>query len=250
MTRLRPLLLVALSIAVLAHPACVRAQALVADLSEHLVAITTGFTGKEVLLFGATEGEGDVVVTVFGPESPATVWRKERVAGIWMNTESVEFASVPSYYASATSRPIEEIGTPGMRARLQIGLEHIRLAPVSADTDPARLKAFRAALLRTKERQGLYRAGAGTITQLGDRLFQTRLYLPSNVHTGTYRVNVLRIVGDQIIGAQTTPLIVSKIGIGAEVFDFAYSQGAIYGLIAVALAVVAGWLAGVIFRKV
>ena len=250
MRRLRFPLLAAVVAAMLAQSAPARAQALVADLSEHLVAITTGFTGKEVLLFGATEGEGDVVVTVLGPESPVTVWRKERVAGIWMNTDSLEFASVPSYYASATSRPLEEIGTPAMRSRLQIGLEHIRLPPASADADPERIKAFRAALLRTKERQGLYRAGSGTITQLGDRLFQTRLYLPSNVHTGTYRVNVLRIVGDQIVGAQTTPLIVSKIGIGAEVFDFAYRQGALYGLIAIMLAIVAGWLAGVIFRKV
>lgn len=236
--------------AVAFQPSPLRAQALVADLSEHLVAITTGFTGKEVLLFGATEGEGDVVVTVFGPESPVTVWRKERVAGIWMNTDSVEFASVPSYYASATSRPLEEIGTPAMRSRLQIGMEHIRLEPASADTDPERLKAFRAALLRNKERQGLYRAGAGTIIQLGGRLFQTRLYLPSNVHTGTYRVNVLRIVDDQVVGAQTTPLIISKIGIGAEVYDFAYRRAWLYGLIAVALAIVSGWLAGVIFRKV
>ena len=34
------------------------AASLVADLSSHLIAITTGFTGTEVLLFGAKEGPG------------------------------------------------------------------------------------------------------------------------------------------------------------------------------------------------
>jgi len=32
------------------------AASLVADLSNHLIAITTGFTGTDVLLFGAKEG--------------------------------------------------------------------------------------------------------------------------------------------------------------------------------------------------
>ena len=37
---------------------------LVADVSENLVAITTGFTGKEILLFGATDGPGDIAIVV------------------------------------------------------------------------------------------------------------------------------------------------------------------------------------------
>ena len=43
------------------------AASLVADLSSHLIAITTGFTGTEVLLFGAKEGPGQVVMIVRGP---------------------------------------------------------------------------------------------------------------------------------------------------------------------------------------
>ena len=41
-----------------------RAQPLVADLSSHLISIRTDFVGTEVLLFGATEGEGDVIVEI------------------------------------------------------------------------------------------------------------------------------------------------------------------------------------------
>ena len=36
------------------------AQPLEADLSSHLVAITTGFTGSEVVLFGAVDGPGEI----------------------------------------------------------------------------------------------------------------------------------------------------------------------------------------------
>ena len=38
-----------------------------------------------------------------------TVWRKGKVAGIWVNAESVTFRNVPSFYAVAASRPVEEL---------------------------------------------------------------------------------------------------------------------------------------------
>ncbi len=80
-------------------PAAGRADAVVADLSSHLVAITTGFTGASVVLFGATDGPGDVIAVVRGPDRPVTVWRKSEIAGIWANTDSMSFARVPSFYA-------------------------------------------------------------------------------------------------------------------------------------------------------
>src|SRR3546814_79845 len=73
-----------------AVPAVFGQQELVADLSDHEVAITTGFTGAELLLFGAVEGEGQIVVVVTGPRQTTTVRRKARVAGIWMNVERSE----------------------------------------------------------------------------------------------------------------------------------------------------------------
>ena len=48
-------------------------QPLVADLSAHEISITTGFSGTELLLFGATEGEGDVIVVIRGPGGD---WRR------------------------------------------------------------------------------------------------------------------------------------------------------------------------------
>ena len=72
-------------------------QALVADLTNHLIAITTGFTGASVVLFGATDGPGDVAVVVQGPDREMTVRRKRRIAGIWVNSREVMFANVPSF---------------------------------------------------------------------------------------------------------------------------------------------------------
>jgi uncharacterized protein (TIGR02186 family) len=229
-------------------PLPVRAQALVADLSDHLIAITAGFAGTDVLLFGATEGEGDVIVTLRGPEIPVVVRRKTRAAGIWINTERIVFNGAPAFYRVASSRPLDEIANTALRARQQIGTDYLRIA-AERELTPQKFQNFRQGLLRNKEREGLYSAEVGTVSFLGPRLFRTRFNLPANVPPGSYTVEVLLVRNNQVIAAQTTPMLVNKTGIGADVYDFAHRHAAVYGLLAVLIAVSTGWAAGTVFRK-
>lgn len=225
-----------------------RAQQVIADLSRHLVAITTGFAGAEVLLFGAVDGEGDVIVTVRGPEGDVVVRRKSQVNGMWINTQSVTFGAVPGYYAVAATKPIEEIITPPVAEREQIGAGRLRLQP-EANIPPERVELFRRALLRNMERSGLFQPRTATIRFLGQRLFRADIVFPANVPTGLYTVNVYLVKGGQVVSAATTPLSVSKIGLSAEIFDFAQNRGFSYGLIAVAFAGFAGWAASRLFQR-
>ena len=41
----------------------------------------------------------------------------------------------------------------------------------------------------------------------------------------------------------------SKVGLEADIYDFAQHRGWLYGLTAIAMAILSGWLAGVIFRR-
>ncbi|MFX4223632.1 MAG: TIGR02186 family protein [Thalassobaculum sp.] len=225
-------------------------QDLVADLSDHLVAITTGFTGADVLLFGAVEGEGEIVVTVTGPRGDVTVRRKERVAGVWANVESVTFANVPAFYAVAATEPLESVATTDIRQRQQIGIENISMVPDDAQVDAATAALFRAGLIRNKRSAGLYSNDVLPITVLSNRLFRTRIHLPANVAIGTYTVAVYYLRDGSAVHAQTTPLVVSKTGIGADIFLFAHTNSAAYGVLAIIIAVAAGWLAAWIGRKV
>ena len=114
-TRLAALPVCAMLLALAASPASPAEQLLV-DLSHDEIAITTGFTGTELLLFGAKEERGDVVVVVRGPGRDAVVRRRERFAGVWVNRESVVFRGVPAYYRVASNRPLEDIAKPGVLA--------------------------------------------------------------------------------------------------------------------------------------
>jgi uncharacterized protein (TIGR02186 family) len=224
-----------------------RAQGLVADLTSHLIAITTGFTGASVVLFGATDGPGDVIVAVRGPEREMTVRRKSRVAGIWVNTQQVTFANLPSFYAVAASRPMADILSPAAAAFYRLGIANLRLVAVTPAPSVV-VDAFRTALERTQQGAGLFIERMGKVDFLGERLFRTTITFPSNVPTGTYLVEVFLVRDKDIVSGQTTPLVVSKVGADAAVFEFSTRQPGFYGAIAVLTAVVAGWLASLPFR--
>jgi uncharacterized protein (TIGR02186 family) len=229
------------------------AEPLVADLSKHLVAITTGFAGTDVLLFGAIEETsggvaGDVVVVVRGPNKTETLRRKDRTAGIWINSGIAKVDNAPSFYQVAATRPLDELAPPAILGRHQIGLNHLDL-PIRVKDAGSDEGQYREALIRLNQKKGLYGAKVLEIGMLSQRLFRTDVHFPANVPVGVYMVEVYLIVSGQVVSAQTTPLVVSKIGIGADIYDFAHQQAAAYGIIAIALAAFAGWLAAVVFKK-
>lgn len=234
--------------AVLAAAAPARANALVADLSDYLIAITVGFTGSKVLLYGATEGEGDVVIVVRGPRADAVVRRKEPVAGVWVNRQSVSFADAPMFYAVAANRPIDEILNPIEAARHEIGLENIDVRPAAAEAGVP-VDEFRKALLRRGQSSGLYGQETLPVRFLGARLFRTSVSFPANVPTGNYFVYFYLVRDGRVVNAQTSTLVVTKLGIEAAVYDLAHERPSLYGLVAVIVAMAAGWLAGAVFRR-
>ena len=236
----------AFAIAMLALPPA--GAELVAALSNHLVAISTGFSGTDVLLFGATDGTGDVVVVVRGPESVATVHRKGRNFGIWINEADLAFANVPGYWSISSSRPLQTLVPDDVADFHQLGLQYLRLMPLEKSSD-RRIREFRAALIRNKQRAGLYTDTPGEITFLGNRLFRTDLWIPANAPIGIYTVSVYLIRDNDVVSAETTPLVVGKVGFEARVYDVAHRRPLGYGILAVLIAAMAGWTANLMFRK-
>ncbi|MCR9255650.1 MAG: TIGR02186 family protein [Alphaproteobacteria bacterium] len=228
------------------------AQGLVADLSSHLIAITTDFTGQELLLFGTLDDPSrqDVVVVVTGPQQTVTVRQKKETLGVWINRRFTTFEQVPTFYRVAASNPLAEILTERALDRGQIGLRNLELSQASgSNTFREELERFREAFIRRQVESGLYADQVDPVRFVGGRLFRTTIGFPANVPTGQYIVTAYLVENGDIVDAQTTPLIISKLGIGADVSVFAYRQSLLYGIVAVVIAMMAGWTASWIFRR-
>ena len=246
---MRALSLLVLLAMALAAPAA--AKGIVADVDDHLVEIRTDFAGQDILVFGAIDGPGDVILVMRGPAGRVAVHQKERFAGIWVNAESIEFDDVPSLYGVASSRPLYDILPNEVLDRYQLGIGRLQFE--TAEEQPYGIGSFRIALVQQKRKQGLYADRVGRVTFIGETLFRANLHLPSNVPTGTFLIDVYLVRDGKIMDAQNMPLVISKVGFGADIYKYAnapsIAQRAAYGIAAVLVALLTGWLAHLVFRK-
>jgi len=253
--RLRSIAAALLAALVLAAAASADEEVL-AGLSQTQVALTADFVGSEILVFGAIRREAptdpgadplQIIVTIEGPSQPLVVWRKARRGGIWINVDSVRVGRAPSFYAVATSAPFNETlsATEDLRHRVSIG-RAVRATGARLEDAPL----FTDALIRLRQQDGLYQKLEGQVNFERETLFSTTIALPANLTEGRYSTRIFLTRGGDVVDMFETGIEVQKVGLERTLYQLAHERPALYGILAVVLAVVAGWGASEIFRFV
>jgi uncharacterized protein (TIGR02186 family) len=223
---------------------------LIVDLSLARVSITSAFHGESVLLFGMFDPPGEIVVVVTGPSARETVLRKQRVLGLWLNTGRQAFDDVPAYYFVAASQPLQRLLARGAGGEIMTLEDRLAAAQSVGERDHADLIRFRLGLGEVKRRQGLYPAAIGNVSIQAGRLFRVELPFPSRLPEGVYEVRTYLLREGRIVAAVSRPLPVGKVGFSAQLAGWADNEGPLYGLGAIVMAVVVGWLGGAVMRRV
>ena len=230
---------------------------LVPEVSQHEVQVRQGFTGAELLLFGAIlspEGtraaqDYDIVVVLKGPTNAVVLREKRKIAGMWINAASTELHSVPSYFAMAATRPIARIVDGKTAAIYELGLPWLQLSPTGA-IDPKAMQRFNAGLVDLRTRNGLYGQDEAGVKVSEQVLYQARINLPSSVLTGRYTAETFAISRGRVVATAISEIEVRKLGFEGAIANFAEAYSLLYGLLAVAISVSMGWLAGRVFSLV
>jgi uncharacterized protein (TIGR02186 family) len=233
-------------------------ESVVTGISTENIALTADFDGSELFVFGAIRRDApvpedaaplDVIITIKGPLRPVTVRRKERRLGIWVNTEAVRVRQAPSFYAIASTRPLADLLSQTERLRHQIGMDQaVRRVgghPTLTDTT-----AFTEAVVRLRRENGLYAQFDRGVTLAEDTLFQTRIQMPANLVEGDYAAEFFLVRDREVISSGATTIRVEKTGIERWLFNLSRDEPLLYGLLSVALALFAGWLAAAVYRLV
>lgn len=232
-----------------------KAEEVVAGMSQNRVSISANFDGSEILIFGAVKrdapppGDGplQVIVTVSGPSHPISVRRKEKRFGIWINVDAVEIDAAPSFYAIATSAPLEEVINETEDLRYKVSIPHaIRSVGAPAGVEDA--PSFTEALIRIRTKAGLYQVNEGSVELNEETLFNTSVKLPSNLTEGLYKTRIFLTRNGIVVDEYETDIDVQKIGLEKFLFTLAHEKPLIYGLMSLAIAIAAGWGASAVFR--
>ncbi|MEE9429285.1 MAG: TIGR02186 family protein [Paracoccaceae bacterium] len=231
----------------------VKAEEVVAGLSQNRIAITANFDGSEILIFGAVKRDKpapdtdplQVIVAVAGPSEPVTVRRKSKRFGIWVNVDSIAIESAPTFYSIATTASFSDVINDAEDQLLHVSIPR---AIRRSSNSVADAENFIDALIRIRTKSGLYQVNPGTIKLEEDTLFQTSVALPSNLTEGEYSARIILTRGGHVLDVFETDINVQKVGIERWLFNLAHEKPLVYGLLSLFIAITAGWGASAIFR--
>ena len=230
-------------------------ESLEADVSARNVGVGPSFAGVEVVIFGAVDnsqqlapesGYYDLIIVVEGVPRRVVVRRRSNVAGIWVNTSSITFDNVPTFYATASTRPLDEIAPDDLRTLYRIGLRHLRLVPAFAQEhalSPQDLEGFREAVARLKQEAGLFIRAPFAARFTGTSLFSASVRLPANVTVGPFDTRIYLFHEQKLLSEFAVRLYLQREGVEHYLYTFAFHYPALYGLSVVVLAAVTGLIA-------
>ncbi len=226
------------------HDSAPLTNPMVADISQNTVEIRTSFNGAQLLLFGARNIPGDLIIVVRGPTASISLRRKDRIAGMWMHVDERKYNAMPLFYAVASTKALGRITSPAMLKSLGIGKYY--LLPQSTQQAQA---TFDVALNKALSKKRWWQFPFANITYFGESLFKARLELPDSLPGGTYTAEVYLFDNGNLKAMQTIPLTVYKTGLEASLVNYSQQNGAAYGIAAILMALCGGWLAHRLFHR-
>ncbi len=236
-----------------------RAEGLVTMLSTNSVEITSNYTGTEISVFGAVERDAqtiirrtpyEIVVAVKGPSAPFIVRQKEHMGLIWVNANQQKFGLVPKFYAVISSGKFNSIVNSEQQNKLNLGLRAITSrSSLSAEEIQLGNESFQDALIRLRKEQSLFKQDDDSVIMQRANTFRANLSLPANAPLGRYEIMVYLFTGGTLLASESSGFYVRKIGFEADTALLSRSRPFVYGVLAAAMAIFAGWIASVIFRR-
>lgn len=229
-------------------------------VSVDTVPVDSSFSGMRIFVFGSIDkadaldlvaSNYSIVVAVTGPRGDLVVRKKERTFGIWTNAHARTYSQVPGYYAVVSGRPLGEVADDQLLKDARLGIANIdyNLKSSGAETFILPEPDFSSALRRIRLDEELFSEKSGKVDYLGKSLFRARIELPANVPIGKHIATTYLFRDNQLLDQKSVNFDVRKVGFERWLYNLAYEQSLLYGLMAVLLAILTGWSANLVLRK-
>jgi uncharacterized protein (TIGR02186 family) len=232
-------------------------QKVVTAASKNLIEIGVSYRGDQIHFFGVNPVPGTDLIIRLTAEKDEEVKLsvKGKVGPFWMTVKQYDVTGIPFMYKIHASKPVSqiiseataqelELGYPAIRHRMKMHLARGTAAPDDAD------KVFKG-LLKIKEEAILYNIveDPKRLEVAEGRLFKHYFRFPPAATEGRYLVESFCFDKGQLVGYGKDVIEIKKVGVEHWLTHTSQHHPVFFGIIAVLIAVGAGLLVGVIFRK-
>ncbi len=216
------------------------------------LAINEFFEGSQITVSADIPKGDDVIIEFRGPALKDQLMRKGRRGGLWMNVGEIEVEGAPSLYLfmstdpkvlSASNNPDTEWGYGALQKQVKFSGS----APIEDSAEV--FQQF----LKLKESGGLYGVFPGSIKTLpgasADRsIIEGNIQLPGKISPGNYQICLYVLNKGSLAEKKCVDFPVVMEGLPAILSSLAHSHATMYGLLAVFIALVTGFVTGFVFK--
>ena len=228
---------------------------LLGDISNRNISITASFTGANIIIYGAIDPNiyvhNNIYITVIGPKKTLRLRKKINKFGFWLlDKEFVDIYDMPSYYALASNINDSDMKEPVFIVN-EIGWENIKFKPINKISDEEK-KIKLDILKKIYISEKLYVPKLNGINIIRNTLFRSEFELPATAQVGNYEVYMYLVSKEshELISIWSDNITVTKEGLSADLFDYSKNQPLLYGLFAALGAIVFGFIASEVFRRI
>lgn len=209
------------------------------------------FSGALVHVSGEIPSGSQAIVEMIGKRIEEQLLRKGRRWDIWMTVGEIDIEDAPCLYLVMSTSPTEfsRLGTDA-----EFGYAALkRRAYFTGDVqEMPRAEIFRW-FIELKEEENLYGLQPGTLKVSGRSgdldTIEGSFRIPSRIPPGDYTVRLSVVDHGHLLQSETAHLSVGMSNLPAFLTSLSRRHGALYGLFAVAIAVIFGFLVGVAFKR-
>ncbi len=224
------------------------ARPMVADVNPRRIDIDQNFKGMDLLVYGARNDAGNIVVVVRGPKEKLMLRKKDKVFGVWTNVKNIELDDSYSYYAVAAMKPLDSVQNDNLLDQLEVGEDNIKFPSdeLMRESKKTKLKNY---VIQLMQEKNLYSKQNYAVRFWGETLFRTFINFPKNISSGIYNIDIYLFNDGALKGYQTMPIYVDKVGFEAFINGMAQNRPLAYGFISVFLALTIGFTVGSLFSR-
>jgi uncharacterized protein (TIGR02186 family) len=194
----------------------------------------------------------DAAVIVQAPNQEMKMSIRGKRFGLWMAVGTAVFDNTPAFYHCLTSKPIAGIASPETALESGLGFEKVKEdMELQVEKEGSKAEAegvWKDEFVRFKESTGVFSVEEAALTVANSRGGMERvegeIKLPARSPEGSYRVTLLGFKDGTLVARVEETLSIHLESSVGFLRDLAFQHGWIYGIVAVIVALLAGFGVG------
>ena len=231
------------------------AQNILGDIANKDINITASFNGAKIVIYGVVDPKiynyTNIYVSVVGPNIEAKLRKKVNRYGVWfLDNKYININFIPSYYAISSNNKIYNMSSSLFKS-MEFGWSNINIVGLENKKDSEQ-NYYKKRLKEIYTEKQLYVSKLNELNVIENTLFRAEFNLPAITPIGHYEVNMYLVNknNSKLLSSWNDKIFVSKEGFSADLYKYSQNNSLLYGILAAIGAVLFGFFASEIYRKI